>query len=287
MKRLTIALALLLAGNASLAQYRATGKASFYAKKFDGRLTANGEVFSNRELTAAHRTLPFGTWVRVTNLSNGRQVTVRINDRGPFIRNRIIDLSQAAADSLDFRRQGLTMVLVEQIDPPVPDTPSPATPEPEPLVWQPELWSGLWEGTLHVYDRNGFVQQVAMALHVAPADVADRYRWHISYAGEVRPYHLVLVDDSAGQCAIDENQGVLLMGRCLPRHLHFRFAVEGHLLDCTYDLLGDSTLLFAMDSGPSEHTWITGMASATDGGRVLVYDISHIQRAVLYRRPTH
>ena len=73
-----------------------SGQASFYADKYDGRRTASGERFDQQALTAAHRTLPFGTKVKVTNVRNGRSVTVRINDRGPFVRGRIIDLSRTA-----------------------------------------------------------------------------------------------------------------------------------------------------------------------------------------------
>ncbi|MCU4174456.1 septal ring lytic transglycosylase RlpA family protein [Carboxylicivirga sp. N1Y90] len=89
------------------------GKASYYAAKFEGRLTANGEVFSNDSLTAAHKTLPFGTKVKVINLDNKKSITVRINDRGPFIKGRIIDLSQAAANELNFIQQGIANVRIE------------------------------------------------------------------------------------------------------------------------------------------------------------------------------
>jgi rare lipoprotein A len=78
-----------------------TGIASYYGKEFHGRKTANGETFDMNAMTAAHRTLPFGTMVRVTNLANDQSVTVRINDRGPFIKGRIIDLSYGAAKSID------------------------------------------------------------------------------------------------------------------------------------------------------------------------------------------
>ncbi len=77
-----------------------TGIASFYGKEFHGRKTASGETFDMNSFTAAHRTLPFGTQVRVTHLDSGRSVTVRINDRGPFVKGRIIDLSQAAARAI-------------------------------------------------------------------------------------------------------------------------------------------------------------------------------------------
>ena len=88
------------------------GQASWYGGKFQGRLTANGEVFDTTELTAAHKTLPFGTIVEVTNLSNGRTVQVRINDRGPFVEGRVIDLSRAAADALGMAGDGVAPVRV-------------------------------------------------------------------------------------------------------------------------------------------------------------------------------
>ncbi len=91
------------------------GKAVFYGDKWHGRKTASGERFSQHKMTAAHRSLPLGTRVRVTNLSNGKSVVVRINDRGPFgrDRSRIIDLSKAAARQLDFIDSGWTRVKVE------------------------------------------------------------------------------------------------------------------------------------------------------------------------------
>lgn len=90
------------------------GRASWYGPGFQGRRTASGERFDMNELTAAHRTLPFGTRVRVRNERNGREVVVRINDRGPWIRDRIIDVSKAAADALDFLQAGeAPVVLVE------------------------------------------------------------------------------------------------------------------------------------------------------------------------------
>jgi rare lipoprotein A len=92
--------------------YAETGIASYYADKFQGRTTASGEAYERSALTAAHRTLPFGTRVTVTNLENGRAVTVRINDRGPFVKGRIIDLSYRAAVDLDFIQAGLAEVRV-------------------------------------------------------------------------------------------------------------------------------------------------------------------------------
>jgi rare lipoprotein A len=92
------------------------GKASFYSVKTNrGSITASGERLNDTKLTAAHRTLPFGSIVKVTNLSNGRSVIVRINDRGPFISGRVIDVSRAAATSLDFKHKGITRVKVENV----------------------------------------------------------------------------------------------------------------------------------------------------------------------------
>ena len=89
------------------------GLASYYADKYQGHKTASGERFDTARLTAAHRTLPFGTRVRVTNLDNGRSVVVRVNDRGPFVSGRVIDLSPAAAKQLDMLRAGVARVKLE------------------------------------------------------------------------------------------------------------------------------------------------------------------------------
>lgn len=91
------------------------GYASWYGPKFNGRRTASGEVFDMNALTAAHRTLPFGTWVEVTDLDNGRTVTVRINDRGPFVRRRIIDLSYGAARVLGMVGPGTARVALRVV----------------------------------------------------------------------------------------------------------------------------------------------------------------------------
>jgi len=93
--------------------YRAEGTASYYGKVHHGKRTASGERFNQNALTAAHRTLPFGTRVKVTNLDNGRSVVVRINDRGPFGRGRIIDVSKAAAEQLNMLRSGTAPVRLE------------------------------------------------------------------------------------------------------------------------------------------------------------------------------
>ena len=93
-----------------------TGVSSFYGSDFHGKLTANGEVFDMYGLTAAHKTLPLNTIVRVTNLANNKSLILRINDRGPFIKGRILDCSYGAAKKLDFLLQGTTKVRIEIIE---------------------------------------------------------------------------------------------------------------------------------------------------------------------------
>ena len=90
-----------------------SGPASYYGKRFHGRTTANGERFNMNSMTAAHRTLPFGTKVKVTNRNNGKSVVVRINDRGPFHGKRIIDLSQGAASQIGMIRSGVANVSLD------------------------------------------------------------------------------------------------------------------------------------------------------------------------------
>jgi rare lipoprotein A len=92
------------------------GIASYYGKKFQSRKTASGEIFNNNLMTAAHRTLPFGTNVLVTNVNNGKSVKVKINDRGPFIKKRIIDLSRAAFAKIEDLEKGLTKVEIMVVD---------------------------------------------------------------------------------------------------------------------------------------------------------------------------
>ena len=102
-------------------QYVEEGVASWYGVPFDGHRTSNGEIYDMRQFTAAHRTLPFGAMVRVTNLSNGMQTDVRINDRGPFVANRIIDLSQASARAIAMLGTGTATVRLEVISGPNPE----------------------------------------------------------------------------------------------------------------------------------------------------------------------
>ncbi len=94
------------------------GKASWYGRPFHGRKTANGESYNMFQMTAAHRELPMGTWVKVTNLRNGRSVVLRINDRGPFLDSRVIDTSYIAAEHLGFRERGIVRVRLDVVPEP-------------------------------------------------------------------------------------------------------------------------------------------------------------------------
>lgn len=126
-------------------QYKERGEASWYGTKFHGRKTSNGETYDMYAMTAAHKTLPIPSYVRVTNLNNGRSVVVRVNDRGPFHGGRIIDLSYAAAQRLGFVNSGVAPVEVEIINtgdqPPAPlkaegDSSDPVNSEPGTLFLQ-------------------------------------------------------------------------------------------------------------------------------------------------------
>ncbi len=96
--------------------YPKTGLASYYAQQFQSQKTASGEIFDNNLMTAAHQTLPFGTNVLVRNLHNGKSVTVKINDRGPFIARRIIDLTKAAFSKIESLDKGFTKVEIMVVD---------------------------------------------------------------------------------------------------------------------------------------------------------------------------
>ena len=90
-----------------------TGNASYYADKFEGKKTASGATFHQRKLTAAHKTLPFGTKIKVTNVTTGKTVKVKVNDRGPFVAGRIIDLSKRAAEKIGLVQKGILQVEIK------------------------------------------------------------------------------------------------------------------------------------------------------------------------------
>lgn len=97
-------------------QFAQSGWASWYGRQFHGRTTANGEKFNMHGMTAAHKTLPLGCIIRVTNKSNGKSVVVKVNDRGPFVGDRVLDLSYGASKALGFTDKGLTKVHIEVLE---------------------------------------------------------------------------------------------------------------------------------------------------------------------------
>ncbi|GAF03409.1 septal ring lytic transglycosylase RlpA family protein [Saccharicrinis fermentans] len=113
MKRFVVLLILMTSAGCLLGQER--GKASYYANKFEGRKTASGELYQHHLKTGAHKTLPFGTLVKVTNVENNKTVIVKINDRGPFVKGRIIDLSQSAAKQIGGLLEGVFDVKLELV----------------------------------------------------------------------------------------------------------------------------------------------------------------------------
>jgi rare lipoprotein A len=115
--------------------YLERGVASWYGPTFHGGNTSSGEPYDMYAMTAAHKTLPLPTFVRVTNLRNGRSVVVRVNDRGPFVANRLIDLSYTAASKLDMIREGTTLVEVRALTPGVPDELTRAAESPPPTLY--------------------------------------------------------------------------------------------------------------------------------------------------------
>jgi hypothetical protein len=269
--------------------YVAEGKASFYAKKFDGRKTANGEKFSNKEFTAAHRTLPFGTYVKVTNLRNNKWVLVRINDRGPYVKGRIIDLTQAAADSLDFRHSGWVNVRVEEVPPP------PAVTKPAPVVYIdnepafqfPKDWIGDWKGELKIYNQQGFQRIIPMELRIYPAAITGRYSWQIKYDTSLRDYELVTMDSALNHYAIDEKDGIIIQFKRLGNQLAGRFEVENTLLECVYEMQHHDEITMQIRAGDFDHHFTTGnIWHETDSvPPVRVYDIGVLQKARLCRQP--
>lgn len=115
--------------------YAERGVASWYGPTFHGGNTSSGETYDMYAMTAAHKTLPLPTYARVTNLRNGRSVVVRINDRGPFVANRLIDLSYTAAAKLDMLREGTTLVEVRALTPGVPDVLTRSAQSPPPVLY--------------------------------------------------------------------------------------------------------------------------------------------------------
>ncbi|MEE4301802.1 MAG: septal ring lytic transglycosylase RlpA family protein [Pseudomonadales bacterium] len=162
------------------------GNASWYGRKFHGRATSNGERYDMFALTAAHRSLPLPTWLRVTNLGNGRSTIVRVNDRGPFHEDRILDLSYGAAVKLGFADQGVAQVRIEAITPPRPGAPAP---RPVPVVSEPSDLADA-PGTIWVqagaFGDPDAARRLGDVLAGVLGDAADRIRLDDALEGLVR-----------------------------------------------------------------------------------------------------
>lgn len=268
--------------------YTEKGKASFYAHKFDGRKTASGEIFSNKKLTAAHLKLPFGTLVRVTNLKNQKSIIVRINDRGPYIKGRIIDLTKAAADSLDFIHSGWAEVLVEEV---AEEIEVPVLQDRYKILFDslafrfPRDWLGRWEGDLRVYNTEGLIEILPMQLIIEATEDIQRYRWQIVYREVPRNYELVIHDSLQRVFSIDEKNGIDIMSYLFGNRLISRFDVEGHLIESEYTLVNRNLMNFEIRSGISGKNFTTGKIDTVEVPvpEVGVYSLRIIQVATLTR----
>jgi rare lipoprotein A len=156
--------------------YRARGIASWYGKRYHGQRTADGETYDMYSMSAAHTLLPLPSYARVTNLSNGRSVIVRVNDRGPFLQERIIDVSYAAAYKLGFVDDGSAMVEVEAI---VPEDPTPA-PAPVVAATEPPVRAG----SLETGESGIFLQLGAFSTRENALAFAHRMRTDIAWMGD-------------------------------------------------------------------------------------------------------
>lgn len=179
--------------------YSERGIASWYGQKFHGRYTSSGEPYDMFELTAAHRSLPLPTYVRVTNLENGRTTIVKVNDRGPFHEDRVIDLSYAAAVKLDFMAQGTAEVHVEVIEP--DDRPLPTLV----LVDEPESKGG---GVTPLWLQAG-----AFGNPVAAEALQEQLDGLLSEAAETVGVKLLTGDDELVRVRVGPIQGAREAGR--------------------------------------------------------------------------
>jgi rare lipoprotein A len=176
--------------------YDERGVASWYGPTFHGGNTSSGEPYDMYGMTAAHKTLPLPSYARVTNLNNGRSVVVRINDRGPFIANRIIDLSYTAAAKLDMLRDGTAMVEVRSLTPGAPEAPPalvasapPAArpPPPSPLLY---IQTGAFADPSNASRELARLQAagLASAFVIAPPEGSQLYRVRIGPIGSVAEF---------------------------------------------------------------------------------------------------
>jgi len=162
--------------------YLERGVASWYGPTFHGGSTSSGEPYDMYGMTAAHKTLPLPTYVRVTNLKNGKSVVVRVNDRGPFVANRLIDLSYTAAARLDMLREGTTLVEVRALTPGVPDDLSRSTQAPPPALY---IQAGAFADERNAQHLVAQLQSAGLASAFVMSPVAGRSRLYRVRLGPV------------------------------------------------------------------------------------------------------
>jgi rare lipoprotein A len=168
--------------------YVERGVASWYGPGFHSGSTSSGEPYDMYGMTAAHKTLPLPTYARVTNLGNGRSVVVRINDRGPFVANRLIDLSYSAAAKLEMIREGTTLVEVRALTPGVPDTLARSSASPAPALY---VQAGAFADPLNAQRLLARLHGagIASAFVVSPLEGQSRlYRVRVGPVGSVAQY---------------------------------------------------------------------------------------------------
>jgi rare lipoprotein A len=265
--------------------YSASGTASYYANIFDGRKTACGEIFSNKKMTAAHPTLPFGTLVKVTNSKNNKTVVVRINDRGPYAKSRIIDLSRAAADSLGMIHSGWARVKIEEIQPAVLEVETPVVLADAGIFRFPEDWLGKWNGMLNIYNSRGLEKQIPMQLEIIVTDSPNRYQWTIIYDSIPRNYELVLRDSAKSSYSLNEHNGIDIASSVTGNRLISRFSLSGNLIKSEYHLISYDEMIFEISTGNDSRSWTTGnvVSENHDIPEVHVFDVSQVQYARLER----
>jgi len=156
----------------SNAQYSQVGIASWYGKKFHGRKTANGETYNMYAMTAAHTTLPMPSLVLVTNLDNGKSVKVRVNDRGPFVKGRLIDLSYAAAKALGYAKQGTARVRVQTLNAAEHDVSKQHVLKPQPV-------KPIQQSPVQHEPKMAYVQVGAFVEHDNALGVVDKLQTHL------------------------------------------------------------------------------------------------------------
>ncbi|MFK8051553.1 MAG: septal ring lytic transglycosylase RlpA family protein [Woeseiaceae bacterium] len=167
--------------------YKEQGVASWYGKKFHGRLTSSGEVYDMHAVSAAHKTLPLPTWVRVTNLANNKSVVLRVNDRGPFVDDRLIDLSYAAARELDLINAGTGRVEVEAINF-APSDSQPTEPQAaNPIYMQIGAFSDR-DNALRLKNRAAPLIEQEVAVYAAETGRKTVYRVHVGPIGSVQEF---------------------------------------------------------------------------------------------------